>query len=546
MKKTAYSLFFLMFLFTGCFRIKDSISQIPTNTTSFNAIYFSGDSGTNKKVNAYLVKEINYGGKTLRIWLDYLKYNETNKAEAIKLGQQFLNGNNTNDIYHLLTNVFGSEWGSHSYNDLIQPQNKIDILLTTINSSYTSSGYVMGYFNSLDTILKTSKSLSNEKNMFYMDINLLSGNYKYESKTPTAEEKFEMKKDIYSTLAHEFVHMITWYQKDVLRASGYTETWLNEMLAMMGEDLVDDKIIVDDIEVDGSKMRIPTFNSDYNNYDINDKDEDFDIGDYAINGVYGLYLTRAYGYKSLQFYKDLVQSSHTSTDAIDYATNNSLSGKNFLESLKDFGKAIILSDIYKNTVSGTDNLYYMNRTINDLNISTYNYKFESINIFDYGKFYFLATQKSFKGGANTYLKLRGSSEESGNNEWTITLPAAGEYKISGNFEKGHSIYLVFNNTDINDNSNYNNIVITPAIDDTLVNQNIVGPELNNEKTIIDIGPKLMEKAKENNILNKKTSSLKKSLTNVTGKIQFQIIVKKGNEFDPFKTSELENSVTKIN
>ena len=86
MKKTAYSLFFLMFLFTGCFRIKDSISQIPTNTTSFNAIYFSGDSGTNKKVNAYLVKEINYGGKTLRIWLDYLKYNETNKSEAIKLG----------------------------------------------------------------------------------------------------------------------------------------------------------------------------------------------------------------------------------------------------------------------------------------------------------------------------------------------------------------------------------------------------------------------------------------------------------------------------
>ncbi len=189
----------------------------------------------------------------------------------------------------------------------------------------------------------------------------------------------------------------------------------------------------------------------------------------------------------------------------------------------------------------------MNRTINDLNISTYNYKFESINIFDYGKFYFLATQKSFKGGANTYLKLRGSSEESSSNEWTVTLPDTGKkYKISGNFEKGQNVYLVFNNTNINDNSIYDNIVITPEINDSLLNQNIIGPELNNEKSVIDVGPKLMEKAKENNILNKKINTLNKNILSISGNIKFQIIVKDSNGLNSSKILDLENSVIEIN
>ncbi len=556
MKKTAYSLFFLMFLFTGCFRIKDSISQIPTNTTSFNAIYFSGDSGTNKKVNAYLVKEINYGGKTLRIWLDYLKYNETNKAEAIKLGQQFLNGNNTNDIYHLLTNVFGAEWGSHSFNYLIQPKNKIDILLTTINSNYAGGSYVMGYFNPEDTFYngtqfydsndKKWKTLttSNENNMFYIDINLLTGNY------TTSSDKSEMKKDIYSTLAHEFVHMITWYQKDIslLNLQNKTETWLNEMLAMMGEDLVDDKITVDGISgVDGSKMRIPSFKQN-NNIDINDKDGSYDNVDYNIGAVYGLYLSRAYGYKSLNFYKEIVQNTKVGTDAIDYAVNKVESEKYFLGTLKDFGKALMLSDINKgsSSLAGKDYLYYINRNISDLNIGSYNYKFEPINIFSGNeKFYFLATQSEFKGGANTYLKLRDSSESNGSKEWTITLPNnEGTYKISGNMFNGESVYLVFNSTDITQSNAYSKIVAT-GITSSLLTQNLVGPEISKD-TKIDVNSRFRDRLVELGLITIPKQNTNKAIADVNGEIRFQIIVKDANGFNSERTEILENSVTKIN
>lgn len=421
--------------------ISNSKTYIVNDEETFNVEITRNDYGTypsySTTTSAILIDNSNeYSGKRLNVWLDKGNNNSSNRDIAIALGDTFLNGTNTNDIYHWITKVFGEEWGEHDFNYLIKnsvnTNNDIHIILTDLNEVYDNYNYnyVMGYFNPLDTVingtqiynqfgnLETLKT-SNQMNIFYIDVRLLTGIY------TTNKDKTEMKRDIYSTLAHEFVHMINWYQKDVklLKLNNFTETWLNEMLAMMGEDLVDDKIIVDDKEVDGSKMRIPSFNLYYNNYDINDKDSIFDEGDYAINGVYGLYLIRAYGYNNLDFLKNIMHNSYTGTSAIDFALNKFGSKKTFIDTVKDFGKAVILSSTDAGTWGASTPEFYMNRTIDNY----LGYVFEPIDLFNKAlnkgnSFTYKATQAGFKGGANTYAELRNENDNSGSERWTFSVP----------------------------------------------------------------------------------------------------------------------------
>ena len=48
---------------------------------------------------------------------------------------------------------------------------------------------------------------------------------------------------IIGTLAHEFQHMIHFYQKPVVRDAD-SESWLNEMASEVAEDLIADKMMV--------------------------------------------------------------------------------------------------------------------------------------------------------------------------------------------------------------------------------------------------------------------------------------------------------------
>lgn len=400
--------------------------EITRNNLSTNSYYSTTTSAilidTNENTNI---------NRKLNIWLDEKFNSNDNKNAALALGDMFLNGSNTEDIYHWITKIFGEEWGEHNFSYLVKnpvnTNNNIHIILTTLNEVYdnSSSNYVMGYFNPLDTVLNGTQiynqignletlNNSNQMNIFYIDVRLLTGNY------TTNKDKTEMKKDIYSTLAHEFVHMINWYQRDVklLKLNSFTETWLNEMLAMLGEDLIDDKIIVDGIAgVDGSKMRIPSFNL-YNNIEILDHDNYYDIKEYNIGAVYGLYLIRSYGYNNLGFLKNIMHNSYTGTDAIDFALNSIGSKKKFIDTVKDFGKAVILSSTDAGTWGASNPELYMNRTI----ANNSEYVFEPIDLFSYGEFKYLATQAGFKGGANTYAELRNESDNSGSERWTFSVP----------------------------------------------------------------------------------------------------------------------------
>jgi len=101
-------------------------------------------------------------------------------------------------IYPRLTQVLGSEWSPGIDNEY-----RITILITKMKDG------TGGYFNSADEYLKVQSSSSNEREMIYLNASYLSSDR------------------IKEFLAHEFQHLITFYQKEKSR-NLVEDVWLNE------------------------------------------------------------------------------------------------------------------------------------------------------------------------------------------------------------------------------------------------------------------------------------------------------------------------------
>jgi len=101
-------------------------------------------------------------------------------------------------IYPRLNKVYGSEWSPGIDNEI-----RIVILLTRLRDDAGA------YFNSIDEYSRSQMPVSNEREMIY-----LNGTYLTSSR---------MK----SYLAHEFQHLINFYQKEKLRNLA-EDVWLNE------------------------------------------------------------------------------------------------------------------------------------------------------------------------------------------------------------------------------------------------------------------------------------------------------------------------------
>ncbi len=161
----------------------------------------------------------------------------------------FLRDGSNNDIYDWTTELTGPEWGSHTSVNLISSNTTtLNIFLLDIKEDKSYSGGILGYYaasNSFKSRGQFSIPLSNEMLLFYVDaphtkywngntelINRLRSRWRY---------------IVYSVLAHEFQHMINYYQRGVLprvvnpRTAG-DPTWLNEMLSMMLEDITSQRL----------------------------------------------------------------------------------------------------------------------------------------------------------------------------------------------------------------------------------------------------------------------------------------------------------------
>lgn len=238
--------------------------------------------------------------------------------------------------------------GAHKYlkkcsSYFIDPSQKINIIIYDIDydSDPDQKGGVFGLFYGADMYTEEALNLdpknqlkTNETQCIYLDSFFLSKD----------------EKQVYSTLAHEFNHLLTFCNKTVIYGIN-PETWFKEMLSMITEDMLQNLLDIEDIS--SPKGRLPYF-CQYYNYGfldswnrkkVNDSLEDTLIN-YANTYAYGAYLVRNCG--GFDFLKRLATSNYINQAAIDDAirlcndSNEEIS--DFKSSIEFFSEIIL--DVY--------------------------------------------------------------------------------------------------------------------------------------------------------------------------------------------------------
>jgi hypothetical protein len=366
---------------------------VRNNRTEGENETFEVEADTSVSTDATLKKVVSnittaFGTKTLNIWVsnDTFEGDGCAKSTCVTqemvdtLADKFLQEGDDNDIYDWVTNIYGEEWGadaSEKYTNLIGESDEINILLTDIDNDDSKNGGTVGYFYAKDNYTKDSVSGSNEMVMFYIDsvmyANTDAGDY--------------WQKAIYQTLAHEFQHMINFYQSGVLR-DVTMDAWLNEMLSETTEDLVATKLQVDGPRavsyLDGSAGEAGNTDGRYPDFNGNNTRTlpqwNNDMADYSKVSAFGTFLTRNYG--GAEVLHNIVHGTEGNETAVENAVNavEGVEGKTFDDLLREWGIGVLLSDV----VDLSDTMPRYN--VGEFTYSTYNtvtYDLGSINFFNY-------------------------------------------------------------------------------------------------------------------------------------------------------------------
>ncbi len=335
--------------------------------------------------------DTNFGSKTLNIWVSDNSFGTgCGKLRCVtqdmvdQLAATFLTKDLDNDIYDWVTNIYEEEWGSDArakYSNMIPDNDEITIFLTDIDENNSPNGGVIGFFWSKDNFKTGTVSGSNERLMFYADAVMFAN----------GEDDWDIDdfwpKEMVSTLAHEFQHMIHFYQKTTLLADDTTDTWVEEMLSETTEDIIATKIQhigprgVDYLdgsagETGNTNGRYPLFNE---NNTLSLTGWSNRLEDYSNVNAFGTYLIRNYG--GAKLLHDIMHNTYTDKQAIVDAVNKSAegSGKTFDNLLSEWGTAVLLSNI-----ESPENLPTYNT--GDFTYNTYKnttYDMGSINFFNY-------------------------------------------------------------------------------------------------------------------------------------------------------------------
>ncbi|MDE0449630.1 MAG: putative Ig domain-containing protein [Spirochaetaceae bacterium] len=273
------------------------------------------------------------------------------------VAERFLRPGASNDIHDWITAIFGAPWGPHSVvgrdgQPLLIPAEaarEIHVFAFDIqNDGYITGSRIVGYFTGLHNRLRQPDhellQHSLERLAFFMDSPWLAT-----ASGDTWEVTDRLPKAWLGTLAHEFQHMIHFYQKPVLRDT-VSETWLNEAASEVAEDLVADKMMNDGPRAvayddpaagdpDNRRGRLPQYNL-YN--DIQVTTWDGYLANYSVVYAFGAYLARNYGGAAL--FSDLVQSDRAGVGAVEGALRNQGHDESFLDLLTNWAAATLLSD----------------------------------------------------------------------------------------------------------------------------------------------------------------------------------------------------------
>ncbi len=255
-------------------------------------------------------------------------------------------------MYQKIREVFGTEWDEiiSKYGFDTISDTKVNIVVYDIEDDYTekqNSG-VAGYFWPKDYYTATDtpasqddvRPLSNEGKYFYVDSGFLN-------KYPNM---------IYSTLAHEFQHMINFGQKTMKSMKTATKqsdvvsssTWSNEMMSMVCEDMIQDYLDID--LLDSPIGRLLEFAQGYYLSGLTDWLPGNDVA-YSYAGAYafGAYLARNYGGTSL--IKQIATNQYVDQQAITQALQAIGKNESFETVFKKYPQALVLDNAPKEAPS---------------------------------------------------------------------------------------------------------------------------------------------------------------------------------------------------
>ena len=230
-------------------------------------------------------------------------------------------------IYSIETNLLGYEYGEGPGGDGGKDGDpKIQILVYSI---VDASGVVQaaGFFWGKDFYEQHELSTlrTNLAEIFYID----------------ASQVNDVPNYIYSTLVHEFQHMINFNAKYVKHEES-SESWYDEMLSMMAEDVISPFIGVGPTnQYHAIRQEIPTFLDNYYKVGITEWNT-LDDRSYAKGTAFGAYLLRNYGGASLL--KEILANYSTGIDSVTAALKTVAGSElSFEEAFRRFGEAMVFS-----------------------------------------------------------------------------------------------------------------------------------------------------------------------------------------------------------
>lgn len=373
-------------------------------------------------------KVVSAHGKNLYVWVANdcwheggTKSYQVTPRMVDALANKFLASGTDNDIYEWVTNAAGEHWGATDYDNLIADTDDIHSWLMDIYADDKTTGTVTGgYFFARDNYRKSSQSASNEKLLFTIDAVLFA--------KPDDGRVWSLSdywpSQMISTLAHEFTHMIYFYQHEVLKGL-HSNTAINEMSAQCVEDLVANKILADGPRGvpyaaasaganRNARGRIPYFNS-FNDYTLLNwsNNEDETLTNYAKTYALGAYLMRNYG--GAHFIRELIQNRYSGTRSIVEAVNaNGGAVANYGELLQRFGAAYLLSNKMD---TGAGYLFNKGDVWSESTVNGITYELGSINFYNYFPTPFIHEVLPELQSAGSNLYFSGGSGISGEREW---------------------------------------------------------------------------------------------------------------------------------
>lgn len=228
-------------------------------------------------------------------------------------------------IYSTLTSTFGSEQKLG-----IDGSEKITVLLHPMISD------AGGYFNSGDAYSRFQYPRSNERKILYLNSRHID--------KPQAK----------ALLAHEFMHLITINQKELLR-NIREETWFNEARAEYTATFLGYDDVYEDSQLE---KRVNNFLSNPSNSLTEWLNEN---SDYGVVNLFTQYLIDHYGVKILV---DSLQSDRTGINSINFALKKNDIQENFSQIFTNWTIAILVADCQ------LDSRYcYLNKNLKDLKIA---------------------------------------------------------------------------------------------------------------------------------------------------------------------------------